>query len=398
MPSVYKKTYTRPIPPEAEIITRRRGKGEGEQFARFKGRNGRTRTVPLTSDGTKILLAYRKYTIDYTGPDGRRMTVPGFPDYEASEQKGRDLERSAARARVGLEVADPGKALTPFSEVLSAWLADLERAGRDDMYRYNMRKLMEKLAAEIGWSTLASIQAGPMASWLQAARRKDKSPRTLNQYLETARAFVNWCVKRHYLEGNPLTRIDKAETSDKRRNRRALTLDELQRLLKIAGRHRLLYLTAAYTGLRKDELRKLEWGDLDLDAPQPCVRLRAPATKARRDEVLPLHPSLVVELRAARPSDAAPQARVFTRLPKWATYKKHVERAGIEYYVSRGQADFHALRKTFGTMLQRAGVPMRQAMALMRHTDIKLTANIYTDSALLDTAGEVAKIAWTSAP
>ena len=48
-------------------------------------------------------------------------------------------------------------------------------------------------------------------------------------------------------------------------------------------------------------------------------------------------------------------------------------------------ADFHSLRKTFGTNLARAGVPSRAAMALMRHSDRRLTDKIYTDENLLGT-------------
>ena len=51
-------------------------------------------------------------------------------------------------------------------------------------------------------------------------------------------------------------------------------------------------------------------------------------------------------------------------------------------------ADFHSLRVTWGTYLQRNGVGSRAAMDLMRHSDRKLTDIIYTDSNLLQT-GEV---------
>ena len=47
----------------------------------------------------------------------------------------------------------------------------------------------------------------------------------------------------------------------------------------------------------------------------------------------------------------------------------------------------HALRTTFGTLLSRGGVPLRTAQAAMRHSDPKLTANVYTDPKLLDVHG-----------
>jgi len=49
--------------------------------------------------------------------------------------------------------------------------------------------------------------------------------------------------------------------------------------------------------------------------------------------------------------------------------------------------DVHGLRTTFGTHLSKGGVPLRTAQAAMRHSDPRLTANVYTDPHLLDVAG-----------
>jgi integrase len=64
--------------------------------------------------------------------------------------------------------------------------------------------------------------------------------------------------------------------------------------------------------------------------------------------------------------------------------------AGIPKTDERGRiVDVHSLRMTFGTWLARAGVPLTTAQKLMRHSDPKLTSNLYTDSALLDLQGAV---------
>ena len=51
--------------------------------------------------------------------------------------------------------------------------------------------------------------------------------------------------------------------------------------------------------------------------------------------------------------------------------------------------DVHAMRHTFGTHLSKGGVSLRTAQAAMRHSDPKLTANVYTDPKLLDVAGSL---------
>jgi hypothetical protein len=61
--------------------------------------------------------------------------------------------------------------------------------------------------------------------------------------------------------------------------------------------------------------------------------------------------------------------------------------------------DIHSFRYTFATHLCKAGVPLRTAQAAMRHSDPKLTANVYTDPALLDVAGAIESLPiWSLAP
>ena len=66
---------------------------------------------------------------------------------------------------------------------------------------------------------------------------------------------------------------------------------------------------------------------------------------------------------------------------------KRLKDGRIDKRDERGRTiDVHALRTTFGTHLSKGGVPLRTAQAAMRHSDPKLTANVYTDPKLLDVA------------
>jgi len=59
--------------------------------------------------------------------------------------------------------------------------------------------------------------------------------------------------------------------------------------------------------------------------------------------------------------------------------------AGIPKRDERGRTlDVHALRHSFSTLLSKGGVAPRTAQAAMRHSDISLTMNTYTDPKLLD--------------
>jgi len=74
-------------------------------------------------------------------------------------------------------------------------------------------------------------------------------------------------------------------------------------------------------------------------------------------------------------------------------FNRDLAAAGIAKHDDRGRVlDVHALRGTFITGLQKAGASLREAQALARHSDPKLTANLYTDPTLLNPAGRVAAL------
>ncbi len=75
-------------------------------------------------------------------------------------------------------------------------------------------------------------------------------------------------------------------------------------------------------------------------------------------------------------------------------FRKGLEAAGIPYVDDKGEfADFHALRNTLATMLTLAGVSQRVVMELMRHSDMRLTAKVYTDAGTLPTGDAVILVA-----
>ena len=88
--------------------------------------------------------------------------------------------------------------------------------------------------------------------------------------------------------------------------------------------------------------------------------------------------------RAAQPTVPSPKAMVFPSLPDMKAFRSDLDAADIPYKVQgRGKIDFHALRKTVGTLLATAGVPRRVRQAGMRHADPRLTETIDLDEDLL---------------
>jgi len=55
MARVFRQTYTKPIPADAEIVTR-----DGKLFARFKAR-GKLMTAPITEKGDRVRIETECY-------------------------------------------------------------------------------------------------------------------------------------------------------------------------------------------------------------------------------------------------------------------------------------------------------------------------------------------------
>jgi len=113
----------------------------------------------------------------------------------------------------------------------------------------------------------------------------------------------------------------------------------------------------------------------------PFVVVRDYAAKNKKEESVQLVPEIVEALTLHRPLNCGATDLVFPNgIPRALRLRKDLERNGIPCQDELGRyADFHALRYTWPTFLQRNGVAQRFAMKLMRHSDIKLTAKVYTD-------------------
>jgi integrase len=374
---VFRRTYKREVPDGAETVIR-----QGKPHARWRDAHNRVRVAPLSEDGKSIILQARTWTIAYVDAAGKRQQVKGFVDRDATEKKARDLEKQAALIRSGVLAHDADKSTMPIRQALSAWLDDLRRQECSPRYVRSMNSQMLRMIENCGWHALASIGSATLTAWLATPEIKGLAGRTKNQFLETAQTFCIWCTKQRplpWLAANPLQHVARADESEKRNLRYALTLEELARLKDVCGPRWPVYLTAVLTGLRRSELRALRWSDVHLDVDKPFIQLRAKTTKARRADVIALPAQLVETLRSL-PSGDGP---VFLTLPAYGTVKADFRRAAIPWVDAQGRkGGLHALRKTYATMLNLSDTPVRTAMEMMRVTDVRLLHDVYNDAKL----------------
>ena len=459
MATIYRKKYPVPLPDGAEIITRR-----GKRLARWTDKRGNVKTAPLARGGKRIMHVSEMWYARYNDADGidRRVSTGCRDEYAARKVLSdilADVEKITARIITASEAQTSKHAERYLRDHLRDYLDHLRRKrirGRkvSVRYRQNIKSRLKRLFKECRFHRLSDIGRESVEKWLDLAEDQGLAPATRNEYLISLSAFCSWAVKTNRMIKNAVAGIGKADIqSDRRRVRRALTVDEVGRLLRAArlrpiaelgrktkllpeedrcgrsswtyvpltaenldhcyreglkrlgdreqrraalehlGRERaLFYLLAVLTGLRRKELASLTVAQVHLDAvPSPFLDLHGKDAKSGRGAYIPLRKDAANELREHLGNgELLLDASLFSHPPTIRVFDADLRAAGIPKKDQRGHVvDIHALRHTFGTHLSATGAHPRTAMAAMRHSRVELTMNYYTDPVLLDVAGAV---------
>ena len=210
------------------------------------------------------------------------------------------------------------------------------------------QKHVDEYVAKRGDET--SLRGGPPA------------PATLCKELGLVRRMLNRAVKRGELRSNPLAGMTLPD-GDKVRQR-AVDEAEFQRLVDAADRRFKPILIVAYdTGMRRSEVLKLKWRNVDLT--NGVIRLGKEDTKTDKPRLVVLT-DRVHEVLEALPRSIT--GYVFpnpkTRKP-WTDIKKVFQRA-CEGAGIKGLW-FHDLRRSFVTNARRRGVAESVVMKMSGH-------------------------------
>ena len=257
MGSLRRKTVTKQLPPNAELIQRR-----GEQIARWVDGRGKKRTAKTTTgrDGsTRVSIESGKWFAKYRDGSGRiREVSTGCSDKGAAAAVLTALEKRAEHVRSGIlspsEDAIADHQTVPLADHFNDYLINMRSRGLSDSHISEVTRYLRKLATECRFGRLSDLIRSRFDQWLVDRRNEDAGARSLNCCRAAWLGFLNWCVATSRLTSNPLAGVPQAdEKSDRRRQRRSMNDDELNQLLFV-GRWRPL-------GERGRETIRLEPGE-----------------------------------------------------------------------------------------------------------------------------------------
>lgn len=389
--------------------------------------------------GTGVEYQSPKWYVQfYVGSKLFRRSL-GTADKRVAEEKAAALRKREERRAAGM--LDPAEEHRDreLDVHLDEFESMLRSRGVSEPHRVDRMACLREFVAHAGATRLPDLDEVKATAWLRARKDGGLSARSVNRRYQALRQFARWCLASRRLSWDPFASLRPLnERVDRRHVRRALSPDELARLLDAARRRpleekraervlkgvtpreqakllvlgnarALAYALAAGTGLRRGELKRLRWGDLDLD--KRVVFVPAASAKAKRDQSVPLRTDLADALVGYRPAAAAVGDVVFPgRLfPTLRTFKRDCVAAGLGTKTRRegaatgqerydladesGRAlDFHCLRVTFVSNLVAAGVHPRVAQALARHAKVETTMAVYADLTALDLRGAVERV------
>jgi integrase len=349
-----------------------------------------------------------KWTAWFLGEDGRKHERAAFPDRARSLELAQHLEAEARRVREGL--AAPGDrarreaAARPVAEHVEDYRRDLLARGDRPKHAAHVAGAVRRVLADAAIGSVADLAPDRLRAALGRLRAV-RSPRTANHALGAVKAFARWLADSNRIEVPPrglLALKPYNEDVDRRRVRRALTREELARLLAAAeagppvvtrrdprsksvigtltGPERAaLYRIAMGTGFRANEIRTLTPERFALEGDGPTITVPACYSKRGRDDVQPIPRALAAALRpwlATRPP-GVPVLAVPARTAE--LLRRDLAAAGIPARDAAGRVlDFHALRHSYITHLIAGGVNPKVVQRLARHSTITLTLDKYT--------------------
>lgn len=365
-------------------------------------------TVLVTPGGVK------SFYLRYASTDGkrRRLKIGRWPAMNVGRARAKAREVLGAVATGSDPVAEKRTAKTAEQQErktlkqfldshFTPWAETNLKSGKDIVQR------IRKTYADLLDLPLADISPFDIER-IRAKQVKSKGRRDAgNRDLANLKSILNRAVLWGHLEHNPAQKV-RLGKRDAAKQPRALTQEETQRLLEALDRRdselrekrvshyhwlmernypaigcnpnaahmdylRPLVYVALHCGLRRSEMLRAEWRDLDFEGKTWTVR--GEISKSSQSRIIPLNRTALESLRgwAEQHANAKPTDPVFTHdgtplktvTTAWRNLCKAAKIEGV---------GIHTLRHTFASRLVESGADLQVVRALLGHSSLLVTS------------------------
>lgn len=329
---------------------------------------------------------------EFENPEAARIAAG--KEWDRVRNKGADLQaEKKAKAKLRREQANAHTLRSFIDDVYTDYAELNQRAGTAAVKRLK-GAFYDLLDRKIG-----SISADDMTTWRDQLRKKGRTPQTANRYMDDLRSCMNYALEQGVIVTHPFDALPKKKrrlkTEDDKRVRYLGQRDDHENIKhedgnKIGERARLLkaldtaglpkymaplVLLALHTGMRRGELFKLKWSDVDFR--QRHIRLKAVNTKSNKTRYAYLNDVTDMLLREWRKGQGNVLNIDGLVFPNPVTGKPltTIKRAWKTVVTNAQLQDFrlHDCRHDFASQLVTKGVPLYTVAELLGHSGVEIT-------------------------
>lgn len=349
----------------------------------------------ITKDGeTRYMLQAYLGVDPFTGKQ-RRTTRRGFKTQKEAKKAERELLLSVEENGFTDRSSKP-----TFKEVADLWLESYETTVKPTTYQNTKNYLNAIIENHFKEIRIESVSVAMMQKIVIDLSKKYVA--YLSQLSIINRVF-KYALHLDIIQTNPVDRIIRPKQQKPRKEKIALTKEELNQFLTLAKKDArpVLYTawhTLAYTGLRRGELLGLEWSDIDFENKTMSVNKTLVTVNG---SLYTQSPKTKRSTRTISLDDATIQVLKNWKLEqKKQFFKNGVKSTDIVITNIKGsyldfayfrdelkkflsthnlkQFSVHSLRHTHASLLFEAGIEPKTISDRLGHSNIQTTLNMYT--------------------
>ena len=182
----------------------------------------------------------------------------------------------------------------PVPTAITELIENRRLSGASVRYCNDLRLRLGRFGRDVPGRNLAEITTAEIDDWLS---RLGVAPVTRNTFRRDLRTLFSFGASRRYCSDNPVIQSRKAREIDG--DVRVMTVEQVKRLLASAVPEMIPFWTIGlFSGLRRAEIERLDWAQIDLEDKVIEVKARHSKTAARR--LVSIQPNLAAWLRPHR--------------------------------------------------------------------------------------------------
>lgn len=346
--------------------------------------------------GSVSLRADNRYWARITLEDGSRKAYYGHTEGEVKDK----LIKALADKQKGTLIAGRVPSLSDFA---SRYLTEVAKPKLKASTLLRYRQLLEKhTLPTLGKVKLSKLGPQHLQRLYNTKLAEGMAPRTVGHLHRCLHVALETALRWGYVSRNVCDLVDPPRVA--KTEQQVFSIAQARRFLEVIQGDPLeaYYILALTTGLRAGELRALKWEAVDFEQQTVSVHRSVrrvykmgwvesePKTKSGWRMVPLIQPAIAalkshrtkqLELRLQTGPLWQDSGRIFTNSVGKPLEDSNIARRSLRPLLEKAglpQIRFHDLRHSAATTLLALGVEMRVISALLGHSGIAITADLYT--------------------